>query len=86
MITTEKEKTTSTKQAQYRLIISRKELEGRTYTCYGVALHFAGATVEVEDLSLDRSAVEQLVERCNRLELSPLHFQEVLSDFMESCS
>ena len=68
--------------AQYELIESYKTLEEQFYRCYGIRLLFAGASVEVEDLSMDRREVEELVQKCNRLELSPLHFQDVLEDFM----
>ncbi len=70
-------------KAVYELLVSEKTLEGISYICYGISLHFAGAVVNVEDLSLNRDEVELLVERCNRLELSPLHFQAVIEDFME---
>lgn len=71
-----------TQRAEYELIESRKELEGRNYCCYGVKLRYAGTEVCVEDLSLDRSEVEKLVKLCNELELSPLHFRDVLEDFL----
>ncbi len=82
MIQTEPKRAT-TQQATYELLCSKKTLDGLSYSCYGICLRFAGTAVKVEDLSLNRAEVEQLVERCNRLELSPLHFQEVLNDFME---
>ncbi len=69
-------------EARYELIESIKTLEEQEYRCYGIRLIFAGAAVDVEDLSLHRDEVETLVERCNRLQLSPLHFQDVLEDFM----
>lgn len=69
--------------AYYKLIETQKNMDGRPYRCYGIRLCFAGATVDVEDLSLNRQEVEELTEKCNRLSLSPLHFQDVLEDFME---
>ncbi len=74
---------TEQNSAHYELIESEKTLDGRPYRCYGIRLCFAGTTVDVEDLSLNRQEVEELAERCNRLSLSPLHFQDVLEDFME---
>ena len=68
--------------AHYEVVTSTKTLDGLPYVCYGIAMTYAGATVTVEDISLNRAEVEALSERCNRLELSPLHFKEVLEDFM----
>lgn len=70
--------------AAYELLTTEKTLDGRTYCCYGVRLCYAGVTVCVEDLSLDREAVQDLVEKCNRLQLSPIHFRDVAEDFLES--
>ena len=75
-------KQTEKAEARYELIESIKTLEEQEYRCYGIRLIFAGAAVDVEDLSLRRDEVEILVGRCNRLQLSPLHFQDVLEDFM----
>lgn len=68
--------------ANYQLIESEKELEGQVYRCYGIQLSYAGAEVTMEDLSLDREKVERLVKLCNELALSPLHFRDVLEDFL----
>lgn len=66
----------------YELISSEQELEGRRYQSWGIRLSYAGVQVEVADLSLERAAVEELVQRCNRGQLSPIHFQELLQDFL----
>ena len=68
----------------YELLITEKSLDGRQYRTYGIRLFYAGTEVSVEDLSLNREVVEELVERCNRLQLSPIHFKDVLEDFLES--
>ena len=34
------------------------------------------------DLSRSESEVADLVEKCNRLKLSPAHFQDVVEDFL----
>lgn len=69
-------------KVEYALITTEKSLEGMDYVCYGIRMSYAGAQVSVEDLSLCKEEVEELIERCNRLELSPMHFQDVLEDFM----
>ena len=34
------------------------------------------------DLSCNESEVAELVKRCNELKLSPVHFQDVIEDFL----
>lgn len=70
--------------AVYELLMTENVLEERSYCCYGIKLCYAGTEVCVEDLSLNKEAVEELIEKCNRLQLSPLHFRDVLEDFLES--
>ncbi len=51
---------------------------------YGVALYDAEGAVLLcaHDLSGDRQAVKVLVDLCNRLHLSPLHFHDVMEDYL----
>jgi len=70
--------------AEYELLTTEKTMDGTTYFCYGIRLSYAGTEVCVEDISLDKTAVMELVEKCNRLQLSPIHFREVLEDFLEN--
>ena len=72
-----------TQKAEYTLLESQKEMDGKSYQCFGVKLSYAGTEVCVEDLSLNRSEVEKLVKLCNEQDLSPLHFRDVLEDFLE---
>ena len=37
---------------------------------------------EIPGLSHSRQAVEWLVERCNTLELAPIHLEDVVQDFL----
>ncbi len=71
-----------TQKAEYELIQSEKILDGKQYRCYGIRMLYAGTEVSVEDLSLQQQEVEKLVRLCNEQELSPLHFQDVLEDFL----
>ena len=71
-----------TQKAEYTLLESQKEMDGKSYQCFGVKLSYAGTEVCVEDLSLNRSEVEKLVKLCNEQDLSPLHFRDVLEDFL----
>lgn len=52
-----------------------------TYTTYGICTCGAGETeIRISDVSLSRRVVEELVERCNRLELDPIHLRDVAED------
>lgn len=50
-----------------------------TYVAYGVRMD---ETLSVSDVSLDRAAVENLVERMNDGDLDPVHFFDVIEDFV----
>ena len=57
---------------------------------YGIAI-FADADTDgtvtvisaVHDITSDRSRLENLVQRCNDLDLSPIHLEDVVEDFLE---
>ena len=54
---------------------------------YGIAVYDSGISTviaSVRDLSSDREAVEEHVRLCNRLELSPIHLNDVAEDFLAS--
>ena len=48
---------------------------------YGIAVYDSGISTVI---SSDREAVEELVRLCNRLELSPIHLNDVAEDFLAS--
>ena len=62
----------------YSIIETIIESEGKQFKTYGVRCN----ECEVPDLSADRSAVQKLVEKCNRLNLSPCHLKDVAEDFI----
>ena len=51
---------------------------------YGIALVDRGrVTISAAlDLSPDKAEVADLVRKCNRLKISPVHFQDVVEDFL----
>lgn len=58
-------------------------------TAYGIAAYSdskddgtATVIARICDLSWDRERVKQLVKRCNRLRLSPIHLHDVVEDFL----
>ena len=36
----------------------------------------------VKDVSMEKCKIQNLVNECNRLKLSPIHFREVIEDFI----
>ena len=43
---------------------------------------FVMAEHTVTDISLDRAKIENLIERMNSNELSPLHMMDIIEDFL----
>ena len=65
------------------------ELQGVCRKSYGIAVYDntdRDKTVTVlgsiEDITSDRESLLSLVEKCNILELSPIHLKEIVEDFM----
>ena len=55
-----------------------------THEGYGIALVDRGnVTISAaHDLSCSESEVADLVRKCNRMKISPIHFQDVVDDFL----
>lgn len=53
------------------------------YVTYGVTAYFRGKVVcTVEDISLDKKKVEQLVKCFNEEQLSPAHLEEAIENYL----
>ena len=73
--------------AFYGLLISEVSSGQATRTSYGIALCQTDAGVpiiirSVTDLTTDRERATSLVERCNRLALSPIQLDDIIEDFL----
>lgn len=62
----------------YDLTTDTHTLDGIQYTAYGIRC----GTENIADLSPCRREVEELVRCCNELELDPIHFHDVVMDFI----
>ena len=55
---------------------------------YGVAAYAESeyasraTIIKVQDISSNKNAIKDLVDLCNRLELSPIHLYDVIEDFL----
>ena len=65
-------------QMKYNVIVRTHSLDGQSYTAYGI--HYEDMVVE--DISLNRQAVEDLAALFNLHELSPVHFHDAIDDFL----
>lgn len=53
------------------------------YITYGIELFFEGKLIDrISDVDTDREGVETLCRLCNDLKLSPIHFHEVVEDYL----
>ncbi len=51
------------------------------YISYGITVRSNGETImTISDMSLNRELVDELVSRCNSLQLDPLHLYDVIED------
>ena len=65
------------------------EWEEKQRIAYGIVVYAdiekdGTATIieSIRDISSDRKAIEELVEKCNRLQLSLIHLGDVVDDFL----
>ena len=63
---------------KYEVVVRTHCLEGNTYTAYGIRC----AEALIEDISLCRQAVEGLAKLLNFHQVSPVHFHDVIEDFL----
>ncbi len=72
----------------YELVEEKYTLNGQSRVAYGMVLlanaaEDGTATIiaSARDLTSDKARLEALIENCNKLELSPIHFDDVVEDF-----
>ncbi len=52
-------------------------------THYGIQMISNGDVIDyIKDISINRSNVEELAEKCNSLEVSEVHFRDVVLDYI----
>lgn len=68
---------------KYKMIEGLYSVENETHTGYGIALDDdACPNMKFPDMSTNRAEVETLVDLCNSLQLSPIHLEDVVDDFL----
>jgi hypothetical protein len=76
-----------TNKTIYGLLSSTLAAGGEARATYGIALceqseDGCAPIATAVDLGTNREAITHLVETCNRLSLSPIHFSDVVEDFL----
>ena len=67
----------------YTVKESKVRINEKTYLSYGISCTKNGSAVaEVDDISVDREAVEKLAGMCNDLKLDPMQLEDVAEDFV----
>lgn len=64
----------------YFLIASTYIVEDQSYIGYGIGCRTDNSAFE--DISTNPIAIENLINLCNNLKLSPLHLEDVVEDFL----
>lgn len=52
---------------------------------YGIAAYAEDkqtCITKLQDITSDKDALSELIDLCNRLQLSPIHLQDVIEDFL----
>lgn len=53
------------------------------YKSYGIELSENGCVIErIDDIDINREEVEALCKLCNELYVSPIHFRDVVDDYL----
>lgn len=62
----------------YCIVDCEVSVDGESYFSYGIKC----GEITVNDLSTNREKVQQFVDSCNRLKLSPTHIFDAVEDFV----
>lgn len=69
-------------ETKYFLIQNRYVIDSETHIGYGIGYRGYDQTILFEDVSFDIEKISMLIELCNTISLSPIHFAEVIDDFL----
>ena len=64
----------------YFLIVNTYVVENQSHIGYGIGCRADNSAFE--DMSTDPIAIKNLINLCNELKLSPMHFKDVVEDFL----
>ena len=69
---------------EYSTVSNDCEVDGYRYTGYGIAVKEKGKDFlrVFRDVSRCKKDIDEVVQRCNRLELDPIHIEDVVEDLL----
>lgn len=76
------EKWMNQKVERYFVQAKTFELEGISYTGYGIRVHMTDGYFDIDDLSTNEIAVKELVNDFNEGKLSLIHLEDAIEDFL----
>ncbi len=75
----------------YGVVEEKYKLKNKVRIAYGIVIYAdtendgtATIVASIRDLTTNQSSAEELVDYCNRLKLSPKHFNDVIEDFLNN--
>ena len=73
-------------QYVYTLVESVFEAEGHTYKGYGICVRNkeTNEALTYHDVSVNKCEIERLAMLCNKLQLDPIHIEDVIDDLLAS--
>lgn len=66
----------------YFLTTGKYSVDGQEYIGYGIGCHQENTNIIIEDITLERNVMNELIDRCNALHLSMIHLYDVIEDFL----
>lgn len=72
------------KKNKYEILEKEKEFNEKIYITYGIIMHIDNESISLEDVSLCKKYVENIVKKLNEFDVSAVHFKDVVQDFIES--
>ena len=64
------------------MIVGTYLSEGVPHTGYGIEYRSPSQVIRFEDLTTDLISITNLITLCNKLELSSIHLEDVVDDFL----
>lgn len=63
----------------YKVKEGKTTIDNKEYTTYGI---WYNEEFHIDDISVDRANIENLLRLCNTHELDPIHLYDVVTDFI----
>ncbi len=75
----------------YGVVEEKYKLKNKVRIAYGIVIYAdtendstATIVASIRDLTTNKNCAEELVDYCNKLQLSPDHFDDVIEDFLNN--